>query len=137
VADDQSYVGDLRAAGLRATRQRRDVLRMLTTAPDCPVTVDQAYALAQGRGLGLTFSTLYNALNDFTKHGLVRRLDVGGRAVYCCNRGDHHHFLDEATGLLRDIEGRQPSVVDLPEPPAGMEVAGVDIFVRLKPQGRK
>ncbi|KJS34357.1 MAG: hypothetical protein VR70_17895 [Rhodospirillaceae bacterium BRH_c57] len=122
----------LRRAGIRLTRQRLAVVRLLRAAPSSHLTVDQAHALAQEMGLGLPLATLYNVLNDLSKRGIIRRIGFGERATYCSNQADHHHFLDPATGVLSDIPGRQPGVVDVPEAPEGTEIDGVDIIVRLR-----
>lgn len=123
----------LRRAGVRVTRPRLAVVALLRTAGTTHLTVEQTYGLAQDRGLRLTFSTLYKILNDLAKGGLVRRMDFYGRAVYCSNHEPHHHFLDEASGALWDIPEVQPTVSRLPKPPQGMEIAGVDVIVRLRP----
>jgi Fur family iron response transcriptional regulator len=44
----------------------------------------------------------------------------------------HHHFFLEDEGELVDMPVSGVSVNDLPEPPAGMEVAGVEVIVRLR-----
>ncbi len=122
----------LRRAGIRLTRQRLAVVRLLRAAPTTHLTVDQAHALSAEMGLGLPLATLYNVLNDLSKRGIIRRIGSGERATYCSNQADHHHFLDPATGVLSDIPGRQPSVVNVPDAPAGTEIEGVDIIVRLR-----
>ncbi|MGC2856339.1 Fur family transcriptional regulator [Novispirillum sp. DQ9] len=122
----------LKRAGIRLTRQRLAVVRLLREAPTTHMTVDQAHALSLERGLGLPLATLYNVLNDFAKRGLVRRIDMAERTTFCTDPGEHHHFLDAATGLLSAIPGPQPTVVDMPSPPDGMEIEGVDIIVRVR-----
>lgn len=122
----------LKRAGIRQTRQRLAVARLLREADTSHLTVDQAHALATDMGLGLPLATLYNVLNDFAKHGLIRRIDMGERTTFCLDPSVHHHFLDVATGHLFAIPGEAPALPALPEPPPGMEIEGVDIFVRLR-----
>ncbi|TAN61728.1 MAG: transcriptional repressor [Magnetospirillum sp.] len=83
-------------------------------------------------GLKLSLATVYNTLNHFADAGLLRRVGFGDRTWYCTNTGEHHHFLDEGTGRIEDIEGPQPRVIDLPVPPPGMAIQGVELIIRLQ-----
>jgi len=38
----------------------------------------------------------------------------------------------EGENVLQDIDGQHVEVSSLPEPPAGMEIARVDVIVRLR-----
>ncbi len=49
-------------------------------------------------------ATVYNTLNLFASHGLIRQLSVdGSRAWFDSNVVPHYHFHDEATGALTDL----------------------------------
>lgn len=122
----------LRAAGIRPTRQRVTVLRLLRDIDGTHATADQVHALASQQRAGLPLATVYNVLNDFAKAGLVRRISFGDRTSFCTNRSAHHHFLHLATNALSDIPNPQPCVIGLPHPPDGMEIDGVDVIVRLR-----
>lgn len=124
----------LRAAGIRPTRPRLALARLLRDHRLSHVTPDQALALAQAAGLRFPLGTIYNVLNEFARAGLVRRLDMGERTCFCANQSGHHHFLDVNTGRLSDIPDPQPYVGNLPEPPPGMEIVGVDVMVRIRPK---
>lgn len=123
----------LRNRGIRPTRQRVAVARLVGASHDTHVTPEQIQGAAQDAGLGLPLATIYNALNDFAKAGLVRRIDHAGRTCFCKNHGSHQHFLDQATGRLFDIPGPQPRIATMPEAPAGYEIQGIDVIIRLKP----
>ena len=45
---------------------------------------------------------------------------------------DHHHFFVEGENVLTDVDGQQVEVSALPEPPPGMEIARVDVIIRLR-----
>ena len=45
---------------------------------------------------------------------------------------DHHHFIVEGDNTVIDIEEGSVTVNNLPEPPEGMEIAHVDVIVRLR-----
>ncbi|RVA65783.1 transcriptional repressor, partial [Mesorhizobium sp. M7A.F.Ca.CA.001.08.2.1] len=77
-------------------------------------------------------------LRQFTQAGLLRILAVEGAKTYFdTNTSDHHHFYIEGENRIFDIDSGPVTVANLPEPPEGMEIANVDIVVRLRPKRRE
>ena len=124
----------LRRLGIRPTAQRLAVYRLLQSSADSHVTPQEAFDRVRAQGLRLTLGTIYNVLNEFTRAGLLRRIDLGERSCFCSNRSPHHHFLDEDGRRLFDIAGEQPVVSRLPAIPEGMELTGVEVIVRIRPR---
>ena len=123
----------LRAAGLRPTRQRLALARLLFEKGARHITADALHAEAEEAGVGVSLATVYNTLNQFTAAGLLREVAVeAGRAYFDTNTSDHHHFYFEDNGELVDIPAEGLSVAGVPAAPAGTEVARVDVIVRLK-----
>ena len=126
----------LRAAGLRPTRQRLALARLLFEKGDRHITADELHAEAEGEGVGVSLATVYNTLNQFTAAGLLREIAVeAGRAYFDTNTGDHHHFYFEEGGRLLDIPAEGLTVNGVPVAPTGTDIARVDVIVRLR--GRK
>lgn len=123
----------LRGVGLRPTRQRLGLARLLFENGDRHVTAEQLYEEAVNSNLRVSLATIYNTLNQFTEAGMMREVVVEpGRSYFDTNTSDHHHFFHEETGQLQDIPGDAISVGKVPEPPAGTHVERVDIIVRIK-----
>lgn len=126
----------LRAAGLRPTRQRLALARLLFEPGDRHITADELHAEADEAGVGVSLATVYNTLNQFTAAGLLRAVAVeAGRAYFDTNTSAHHHFYFEENGRLVDIPAEGLSVDGVPAAPAGAEVARVDVIVRLRGRG--
>lgn len=124
----------LHAAGLRPTRQRLGLARLLFDAGDRHVTAEQLHDEAMQVSLRVSLATVYNTLNQFTDAGLLREVVVeAGKSYFDTNTSDHHHFFLEGTGHLADIPGDALVVSNLPAPPPGTAVARVDVIVRLAP----
>jgi Fur family transcriptional regulator, iron response regulator len=123
----------LRLAGLRPTRQRIALGWILFGKGHRHVTAETLYEEATGARVAISLATVYNTLHQFTEVGLLREIAVdGARTYFDTNLSDHHHFLVESTNALVDIPGHHIDVGRLPEAPEGMEVARVDVIVRLK-----
>ena len=123
----------LRGAGLRPTRQRLALGRLLFSQGDRHVTAEALHVEAQGSGVELSLATVYNTLHQFTAAGMLRQVTVGGdKAYFDTNVGDHHHFYIDAEQRLIDIPGDKVEVLGLPSPPAGSQIDRVDVIVRIK-----
>ena len=123
----------LRKAGLRPTRQRLALGRLLFTAGDRHVTAEALHLEAVDAGVELSLATVYNTLHQFTDVGMLRQVTVDGdKAYFDTNTGDHHHFYIDAEQRLIDIPGDRVQVHGLPNPPAGAEIERVDVIVRIK-----
>ncbi len=123
----------LRSVGLRPTRQRLALARLLFERGDRHVSADELHVEAVREGIGVSLATVYNTLNQFTAAGLLREVAVqSGHTYFDTNISSHHHFYREETGSLHDIPAAGLSVAGIPAAPAGTEVARVDVIVRLK-----
>jgi Fur family iron response transcriptional regulator len=123
----------LKSAGLRPTRQRLGLGRLLFDGGNRHITAEQLHAEATTAGLRVSLATVYNTLNQFTTAGLLREVVVeAGRSYFDTNTSNHHHFFFEKTGQLQDIPGEQVRVSNLPTAPEGTAVARIDVIVRVR-----
>jgi Fur family transcriptional regulator, iron response regulator len=123
----------LRAVGLRPTRQRLALARLLFGGGDRHVTAEQLHGEALSAAIPVSLATVYNTLHQFTDAGLLREVVVEpGRSYFDTNIDDHHHFFWEPSGVLQDIPGEGVVVSGLPQPPAGAEIRRVEVIVRVR-----
>lgn len=129
-----SHVLDqLRAVGLRPTRQRLALAKLLFEGGNRHITAEVLHAEALRANIRVSLATVYNTLHQFTKVGLLREVVVEpGRSYFDTNVDDHHHFYFESTGDLQDIPSDQLHIAELPEPPRGTRIARVDVVVRVQ-----
>ncbi len=135
MSDLRPYSGALerlRRVGLRPTRQRLAMARLLFDKGHRHVTAEQLHGEAVAAAVRVSLATVYNTLHQFTAAGLLSEVVVEpGRSYFDTNTDDHHHFYFEKTGVLQDIPGDHVVVKQLPEPPPGTEIRRVDVIVRL------
>jgi Fur family iron response transcriptional regulator len=122
----------LRAAGLRPTRQRVALARLLFDGCDRHVTAELLHEEAQSRKVPVSLATVYNTLHQFTEVGLLREVAVEGAKTYFdTNTSNHYHFFCENSATLLDIETASIRIEGLPQAPEGMSISRVDVLVRL------
>ena len=134
----QSVVlGRLRAAGLRPTRQRLALARLLLENGNRHVTAEQLHSEAVAATIPVSLATVYNTLHQFIHCGILREVVVEpGRSYFDTNIDDHHHFFCETTGMLQDIPGEMVMVGQLPDPPDGAEISRIDVIIRIRQERR-
>ena len=122
----------LAECGIRPTAQRVRIATLLLSAPQ-HLSAEQILAQMRATGARVSKATVYNTLNLFAAHGLIRQLSVdGSRAWFDSNVDPHYHFHDLTTGALIDVPVPAVEFSRLPAPPPGTEVAGIDLVIRLR-----
>lgn len=122
----------LRAVGLRPTRQRLALAKLLFEGGDRHVTAESLHAEAQAEAIRVSLATVYNTLHQFTEAGLLREIVVdASRSYFDTNISDHHHFYFEHSGRLEDISGDQVVVAQVPDAPEGTTIKRIDVVVRV------
>jgi Fur family transcriptional regulator, iron response regulator len=123
----------LRSADLRPTRQRISLAALLFSKGDRHITAEDLHSEAESARIPVSLATVYNTLHQFTAAGLLRIVAAeGSRTYFDTNTSDHHHFIIEGDNAVMDIDQGRITVGNLPEPPEGMEIANVDVIVRLR-----
>ena len=128
-------IGMLNQAGLRPTRQRLALARLLFDGANRHVTAEQLYDEAIANGVSVSLATVYNTLHRFTAAKVLREVVVEpGRSYFDTNTEEHHHFFFEDTGEIRDIFSSDIAFTALPSLPQGTALSRVDVVVRLQGQ---
>jgi Fur family transcriptional regulator, iron response regulator len=118
--------------GIRPTSQRVRIAALLLSDPQ-HLSAEQILASLRTAGARISKATVYNTLNLFAAHGLIRQLSVdGSRAWFDSNVDPHYHFHDLESGTLIDVPVPAVEFARLPPPPPGTEFAGIDLVIRLR-----
>jgi Fur family iron response transcriptional regulator len=122
----------LRNVGLRPTRQRISLGWLLFAKGDRHITAEMLFEEAMRARVPVSLATVYNTLHQFTDVGLLKQLAVdGSKSYFDTNTTEHHHFFVEGDEQLIDVPA-DIEVGHLPPAPDGMEVARVDVIIRLR-----
>ena len=123
----------LRDAGLRPTRQRMALADLLFGKGDRHISAELLFDEASHAGVPVSLATIYNTLHQFTRAGLLKAISIDSSKTYFdTNTGDHHHFYLEDTEEVVDMPHEGVSIANLPAAPEGMEIASVDVVVRVR-----
>jgi len=99
---------------IRPTSQRIDIARVLLAKPQ-HLSADQVFSMVNIKNELVSKATVYNTLNLFVDKGLINQVVVDSRYIfYDSNTESHHHFYNEDTGLLQDIDDEEMLVKEIP-----------------------
>ncbi|KYK33977.1 MAG: hypothetical protein AYK22_00635 [Thermoplasmatales archaeon SG8-52-3] len=104
------YVMILKDNNIKITPQRLVVLEYLDKNCTHP-TADEIYSYLKKKNPSLSKTTVYNALETLSKHGIIQSLTISGYELrYDLDHGMHHHFYCKICGRIVDIELKCPNV---------------------------
>ncbi len=122
----------LREHGVKPTPQRMEIGMVLLPKPR-HMSADQILTSLHQAGNRISKATVYNTLNLFFRHGIVREIAADpSRLMYDSTVHPHHHFFNLDTGELTDIDSSRLRINGLPDLPDGMAQESIDLIVRIR-----
>jgi Fur family peroxide stress response transcriptional regulator len=120
-------------AGLRMTRQRQEIYRILIEQRDHP-TANEVFMRAKDHLPNISLATVYNCLEAMVQHGIIRQVHFERESSrYCPNLREHGHFHDASTGVIHDVDFKPGvSLSDVLDLPPGAVIEDIEITLRGK-----
>ena len=125
----------LRSSGLRPTKQRVEIAKFLFDRDKTfHFTVEGLENhLAKKTSSKIALATIYNTVHAFKRAGHLNEVDVRGKKTYFdTNVKNHHHFYDNETSELIDIDASEIVIQKIPKAPNGKKIKNVEVFINLK-----
>ena len=118
--------------GIRATKQRRVLAKLLFDKGNRHVSADELYQDVKKEDRKISMATVYNTLKQFTNLGIIREVVVDqNKSLYCTNRKNHYHLYIEDEGKIMDIPLKNIDL-NIPSIPACLQLHNIDVIVRIR-----
>ena len=120
-------------SGLRMTRQRQEVYRILQLERNHP-TANDVFMRVKDRLPNISLATVYNCLEALVQHGIIRQVNFERESSrYCPNLSEHGHFHDATTGVIHDVDFKPGiNLADVLNLPPGAVIDDIEITLRGK-----
>jgi len=107
IQNRRDYEDKLRAAGVRITRQRQVILKILSQTEDHPDAIE-ILQRATTVDPSISLSTVYRTMKLLEEKGAIQRHEFeGGRARFEQAAGHHDHLIDVDTGDVIEFHSRK------------------------------
>ena len=130
----KSHIERLRMSGLRPTKQRLTISKILFDRKETfHFTIDNLKKITEKNcKKSISLATLYNTVHAFKKKGYLNEILIKGNKTYFdTNTKNHHHFYDEDTNLLIDCNDNEIGKVNIKNNITGKKISSVEVLVRV------
>ena len=130
----KQYVDRLRSSGLRPTKQRLAICKVLFdrketfhfTIENLKKKIDKSVKNK------ISLATVYNTVHAFKNNGYLKEISLqGNKTFFDTNSKSHHHFYDQNTGDLVDIKNEDIILSKLPSTPKGKKIKEIEVTVSI------
>ena len=129
------FITRLRSSGLRPTKQRLTICRVLFDRKDTfHFTIDKLKKIIEKNTKSkISLATLYNTIHAFKNNEYLKEISLhGNKTFFDTNAKNHHHFYDQETGDLFDINNEDILLSKLPSAPKGKKIKNVEVTISIE-----
>ena len=128
------YIEKLRNSGLRPTKQRIRICEILFNREKTfHFSINELMKIIQTKNnQKISLATVYNTVHAFKKKGHLKEINVGNDMSYFdTNTHSHHHFYDNQTKELVDINSDDVQIKKNPTPPNGKKIMDIEVTFKI------
>jgi len=132
IDDFKTFINRLRSSGLRPTKQRLAICKVLFDRKDTfHFTIDNLKKkIEKNTKHKISLATVYNTIHAFKNNGYLKEISLqGNKTFFDTNSTSHHHFYDQDSGELMDIKNEDIFISKLPSAPKGKKINGIEVTV--------
>ena len=129
------YIEKLRDSGLRPTKQRLEICKILfETKKTFHFTInDLAKKIKKENNNHISLATIYNTVHAFEKKGYLKQIQINSNQTYFdTNITDHHHFYNLRDGKLIDLENSDVGPINIKKKINGKKIKSIEVLVKLE-----
>ena len=128
------YEEKLRKSGLRPTKQRINICRILfSSTKTFHFTINDLVKMIESKeNEQISLATIYNTIHAFEKKGYIKEIAIDSNQSYFdTNISHHHHFFDEKKKQLIDLENEDIEPIRIKKNIPGKKVKSVELLVKI------
>ena len=129
------FVEKLRSSGLRPTKQRIKICKLLFDRKKTfHFTVnDISKTLKKETSDKISLATIYNTIHSFKKKGYLKEISINREKSYFdTNTSNHHHFLDVNTNELIDLKNQDVHNIKIKKRIPGKKINSIEVLVKIE-----
>ena len=135
INDSKHYINRLRSSGLRPTKQRLMLCKVLFDRKETfHFTIDNLKKkIEKNTKSKISLATVYNTVHAFKKKGYLKEISIAAdKSYFDTNVTEHHHFFDTKGNELIDIDSSKIQLKNIPNPPRGKSIKDIDVIINVE-----
>ena len=131
---NNEFIDKLRSSGLRPTKQRLKICEVLFNREKTfHFSISELTKILRLQfNQKISLATVYNTVHAFQKKGYLKEISIGNDMSYFdTNTSSHHHFYDQQTRELTDIDSQEVELKKTPTPPNGKKIDDVEVTFKI------
>tara|TARA_Y100000741_G_scaffold363237_1_gene351007 strand:- start:257 stop:685 length:429 start_codon:yes stop_codon:yes gene_type:complete len=128
------YIKKLRKSGLRPTKQRIEICKVLFNSEKTfHFTINDLVKMIETENnKKISLATVYNTIHAFEKKGYLKEISINSSQTYFdTNTSDHHHFFDEKEKELIDLENEDVDPIKIKKNISGKKIKSIEVLVKI------
>ena len=133
--NDSIFIEKLRSSGLRSTKQRLEICKLLFDRKKTfHFTIsDLSKILKKETDEKISLATIYNTVHSFKKKGYLKEISLNSdKSYFDTNTSNHHHFIDETTNEIVDLHTNNLSNIKIKKNLPGKKIKSIEVLVKLE-----
>ena len=129
------FIEKLRSSGLRPTKQRIEICKLLFDRKKTfHFTISNlSQILKKQTSEKISLATIYNTVHSFKKKGYLKEISVNkDKSYFDTNTSNHHHFLDINTNELIDLKNEDVHNIKIKKRISGKKINSIEILVKIE-----
>ena len=133
--NNANFVEKLRSSGLRPTKQRIEICKVLFNRKKAfHFTIGELNQfISKKLSKKISLATIYNAVSAFKKKGFLKEISINSdKTYYDTNISNHHHFYNESDNQLIDLEEKEIGEINIKKKIPGKKINSIEILVKIE-----
>tara|TARA_B100000131_G_scaffold227978_1_gene219666 strand:+ start:77 stop:490 length:414 start_codon:yes stop_codon:yes gene_type:complete len=133
MSDNIKFIEKLRSSALRPTKQRVNICKTLFDRKNTfHFTIYDLHKIMRNKNEEVSLATVYNTVHALKKKGYLKEISVNSEKSYFdTNITNHHHFLDEETNTLLDLNEKDIEKIKVKKKLPGKKIKSIEVLVRV------
>ncbi len=129
------FIEKLRSSGLRPTKQRIEICKLLFGRKDTfHFTINNLNnILKKNSSKKISLATIYNTVHAFKSKGYLKEISINtDKSYFDTNVSNHHHFFDESKNELIDLIDKDISNLKIKKHIPGKKIKSIEVLVKIE-----
>jgi len=135
MSNNSIFIEKLRSAGLRPTKQRIKICKVLFGRKNTfHFTISDLNKILEKKlNKKISIATIYNTVNALKSKAYLKEISINSEKNYFdTNTSNHHHFYNESTNELIDLQNSDIDKVKVKKSLSGKRIKSIEVLVKIE-----